>query len=182
MFKRSFKVAIAVACTTLFAMPAQAHGNAPAAKQAEPATGSIAGPITRGINHIGLTVADLDASVAFFVDGLGWRRAGGFPDYPSVFVTDGEVFVTLWRVSDPDNPVAFNRKTNVGLHHLALSVPDIETLDALHTKLRAWPGVVFEFGPEPNGGGPTIHMILREPGGNRIEFAVPGGRSRADTD
>jgi len=137
-------------------------------------------PVTRGINHVGLTVSDLDASVAFFVGGLGWRRAGGFPDYPSVFVTDGELFVTLWRASNPEAAVPFDRKNNIGLHHLALTVPDVETLDALYAKLRDWPGVEFEFGPEPNGGGPTIHMILREPSGNRIEFAVPGGRSRAD--
>ncbi len=139
-------------------------------------------PVTRGINHIGLTVTDLDASVAFFVDGLGWRQAGGIPDYPSVFVTDGELFVTLWRAVEPETAVAFDRKNNVGLHHLALTVSDIETLNELHAKLVDWPGVEFEFGPELNGGGPTIHMILREPSGNRIEFAVPGGRSRADTD
>lgn len=137
-------------------------------------------PVTRGINHIGLTVSDLDASVAFFVEALGWRRAGGVPDYPSVFVTDGELFVTLWRAENPEDAVSFDRKNNIGLHHLALTVPDIETLDELYSKLRDWPGVEFEFGPEPNGGGPTIHMILREPSGNRIEFAVPGGRSRLD--
>ncbi len=137
-------------------------------------------PVTRGINHIGLTVRDLDASVAFFVDALGWKRVGGFPDYPSVFVTDGALFVTLWRTTDPETAIAFDRKNNVGLHHLALTVPDIETLDELHAKLLEWPGVEVEFAPEPNGDGPTIHMIVREPSGNRIEFAVPGGRSRAD--
>lgn len=147
----------------------------PAAAQSEAAE-----PVTQGVNHIALTVTDLEASVAFFVDGLGWRRAGGFPDYPSVFVTDGNAFVTLWRASDPDNAIAFDRKNNVGLHHLAFTVPDIETLEELYLKLRDWPGVEIEFSPEPNGGGPTIHMILREPSGNRIEFAVPGGRSRAD--
>lgn len=153
----------------------------PAAAQDTPAEGSANTAITRGINHIGLTVRDLDASADFFVSALGWRRAGGVADYPAIFVTDGELFVTLWRASDPATAIPFDRKNNVGLHHLALTVPDIETLDALHAKLQSWPGVVIEFAPEPNGGGPTIHMIVREPSGNRIEFAVPGGRSRLST-
>ena len=34
---------------------------------------------TRGINHLGLTVPDLDATVSFFVDGLGWTVPGGDP-------------------------------------------------------------------------------------------------------
>ena len=161
------------AMTGLCASPVLAHSaQAETPAEAPP-------PVTQGVNHIALTVTDLDASVAFFVDGLGWRTAGGFPDYPSVFVTDGSVFVTLWRASDPANAISFDRKNNVGLHHLAFTVPDIETLDELHTKMADWPGVTIEFSPEPNGGGPTIHMILREPSGNRLEFAVPGGRSRA---
>ncbi len=171
MPKKLLTSAIVLAiCSGALAAPASAQDDALVDAQ----------PVTRGVNHIGLTVRDLDASVAFFTEALGWRRAGGVPDYPSVFVTDGALFVTLWRASDPDNAVAFNRKTNVGLHHLALTVPDIETLDELHAKLSEWPGVEIEFSPEPNGGGPTIHMIVREPSGNRIEFAVPGGRSRTD--
>ena len=31
--------------------------------------------------------------------------------------------------------------------------------------------LVIEFGPELNGQGPTMHMMIREPSGNRIEFA-----------
>ena len=170
-----FPLAVTVLGASLsvfLAAPLAAHEQAPEQNEA------LTAPVTQGVNHIGLTVTDLDASVAFFVDGLGWQRAGGFPDYPSVFVTDGAIFVTLWRASEPDEAIPFDRKNNVGLHHLALTVPDIETLDEIHQRMSNWPGVAIEFAPEPNGGGPTIHMILREPSGNRLEFAVPGGRSR----
>ena len=139
-----------------------------------------ASPVTSGINHIGLTVKDLEASMGFFVEKLGWRVAGGVPDYPSVFVTDGALFVTLWRATDPETATDFNRKTNIGLHHLALTVPDVETLDELYEVFKADPSVRIEFGPELNGGGPTVHMIVYEPSGNRIEFAVPGGRKRGE--
>ena len=33
-------------------------------------------PTTTGLNHLGLTVANLDNSVAFFVDCLGWEESG----------------------------------------------------------------------------------------------------------
>ena len=136
--------------------------------------------VTEGVNHIGLAVTDLDASVSFFVDTLGWRQAGGDPDYPAVFVTDGNAFVTLWRVTDPASAVAFNRKNNVGLHHLAFTVKSLKALHELHEKFQKVEGVRIEFAPEFLGRGPTTHMMIREPSGNRLEFVVPGSRVRAE--
>lgn len=133
--------------------------------------------LTRGLNHVGLTVRDLDASTAFFTEVLNWDLAGGYPDYPSKFVTDGEIFVTLWQASDPASAIAFDRKNNIGLHHLALTVVSFEALDELHARFLETEGVVIEFSPELNGGGPTRHMMIREPSGNRIEFAhTPPGK------
>ena len=127
--------------------------------------------LTRGMNHVGLTVSNLDKSTAFFTEILDWEEVGGFPDYPSKFVTDGEMFLTLWQTTDPDSAVAFDRKNNVGLHHLAFTVVSREALDVLYERFLEADGVVIEFSPEPNGGGPTIHMMIREPSGNRLEFA-----------
>jgi lactoylglutathione lyase len=126
--------------------------------------------LTLGMNHVGLTVRDLDKSVAFFVETLDWREVGGYPDYPSKFVTDGEIFLTLWQATDPDTAIPFDRKNNVGLHHLALTVTSFEALDILHARFLETDGVVIEFSPELNGPGPTKHMMIREPSGNRLEF------------
>jgi catechol 2,3-dioxygenase-like lactoylglutathione lyase family enzyme len=128
-------------------------------------------PLTLGIDHVGLTVRDLDASRAFFVECLGWKVVGERPNYPAFFVSDGSCVLTLWRVENPDDHVAFDRRKNVGLHHLALKVSDRAALDAVHRAVAAWPGVVIEFPPEPSGKGPKFHMMIREPSGNRIEFA-----------
>jgi hypothetical protein len=49
-----------------------------------------------------------------------WRAAG----YPVVFVSDGQGILTLWQVESPEEAIAFNRRTNVGLHHMALAVVD----------------------------------------------------------
>jgi lactoylglutathione lyase len=127
--------------------------------------------LTLGMNHVGLTVTNLDKSVAFFTETLDWDEVGGYPDYPSKFVTDGNIFLTLWQTTDPDNAIAFDRKNNVGLHHLALTVKSRDALDVLYERFLKVDGVVIEFSPEPNGGGPTIHMMIREPSGNRLEFA-----------
>ena len=127
--------------------------------------------LTAGMNHVGLTVSDLDKSFAFFTETLNWEDAGGYPDYPSKFVTDGELFLTLWQVTDPETALSLDRKNNVGLHHLAITVKSREALDILYRRFLETDGVVIEFSPEPNGGGPTIHMMIREPSGNRLEFA-----------
>ena len=123
-----------------------------------------------GINHFGLTVTDLSASELFFTDVLGFELLGRDEDYPSVAVANDEILITLWRTSNPDSAIQFDRKQNVGLHHLAFNVGSFEELDSLHNVLRSTPGVIIEFSPEPLSGGPTRHMMIREPSGNRLEF------------
>jgi len=54
-------------------------------------------PTTLGIDHLGLTVRELDQTVAFFTQCLGWKEVGGKPDYPSKFISDGTSVLTLWR-------------------------------------------------------------------------------------
>ena len=136
------------------------------ARVAEDAT-----PATCGVDHVGLSVRDLESIRRFFCDCLGWRVVGERPEYPAAFVSDSQQIVTLWRVEAPDQAVAFDRCTNVGLHHLALAVADRAGLDALYERVASWPGVVVEFAPELSGKGPKIHFIVREPSGIRIEFA-----------
>ncbi len=131
-------------------------------------------PQTRGVHHVGLTVSDLAAARRFFVEELGHRELGTVPDYPAAFVGDGTVMITLWQVKDPSRLVPFDRTRNVGLHHLALAV-ERDALDPLYQRLRSVPDVEIEFAPEPLGGGPTRHMMLRIPGGIRVEFIAKAG-------
>lgn len=127
--------------------------------------------LTAGFNHVGLSVLYLDKSTKFFTDTLGWKLSGQDPDYPASFLTDGEMFLTLWQVSEPGSAVKFDRKNNVGLHHLAISVASFDKLDVIYEKVKKVEGVVIEFAPELAYGGPTKHMMIREPSGNRLEFA-----------
>ena len=132
---------------------------------------AVPSPLTTGVDHVGLTVPDLAASVAFFTDGLGWTVIGEDPGYPAVYLSDGHTKVTLWAAWT-DEPTPANRETSIGLHHLAFRVADRTALDDVFAAASGHPGVEVEFPPRlnPPGVGPRSHCIVFEPGGNRIEF------------
>jgi lactoylglutathione lyase len=129
---------------------------------------------TQGINHLGLSVKNLQQTLAFFTDCLGWEESGRDDSYPRTAVGDGCVRLTLWQVDHDLAVNDFHMRRNVGLHHVALQVASENELNEIAHKLAAWPGVEIEFMPELLGGGPRKHMILNEPGGIRIEFIWPG--------
>jgi len=131
-------------------------------------------PITSGINHLGLTVKDLSKSAAFFVELLGWEESGFDSAYPRTAVSDGMIKLTLWQVQNPAQVADFDRRKNLGLHHLALQISSEEKLQQLYNKALQYPGVNIEFAPEFLAGGPRKHMMCSEPGGLRIEFIWPG--------
>lgn len=132
--------------------------------------GAYAETSVGGVDHLGLSVSNLEASEMFFVDHAGFHVSGRDDSYPSVFLNNGSVTITLWRVEDPQTAVKFNRKNNIGLHHVAFSVTSFEELDKLYEELKKDENVTVEFSPELLGSGPTKHMIVYEPSGNRIEF------------
>jgi catechol 2,3-dioxygenase-like lactoylglutathione lyase family enzyme len=86
-------------------------------------------PMTSGVDHVGLTVRDLDQTRRFFCDYLGWQVVGENTAYPAVFVSDGQDRVTLWQVHDREDCVSFDRRRDIGLHHLELKVADVATLE-----------------------------------------------------
>lgn len=126
--------------------------------------------LTSGFDHVGLTVKDLSASTSFFVDTLGWELKGENTSYPASFVSDGKMFIALWQATTPSKAIEFDRKNNVGLHHLAISVQNSDALNELYKRFKNAPSVVIEFAPELSYGGPARHMMIREPSGNRLEF------------
>ena len=125
---------------------------------------------TRGVDHVGLTVQDLSAAVGFFEEALGFEKIGERPSYPAAFVSDGTVMVTLWQQRTDAQGADFDRFHNLGLHHLALRVPTLVDLHALHARLEARADVTVEFAPEFLGDGPATHMMCAGPSGIRLEF------------
>jgi len=131
--------------------------------------------ITQGAHHVGLTVPSIDDTRDFFVNILQFQQVGEVPDYPAYFLSDGTLLLTLWQAADPATAIPFDRKTNIGLHHFALKVDGLDTLQKMHETLATTAGVTIEFAPEPLGGGPTQHMMCYIPGGIRMELIAPGG-------
>ncbi len=144
-------------------------------------------------SHVGLCTPDLDASVTFFVQGLGFESADGWdldaamlPALPSALEvdpdTDGKlelrsqmvrsgsfaVELLAYATPRPTGEPSTSRGT-VGLTHLALWVDD---LDAALERAIAAGGEVLESTRADLG---VELVFLRDPAGVRIELmAHPG--------
>jgi hypothetical protein len=70
-------------------------------------------------------------------------------------VSDGLVMLTLREVQNQSGRAEFDRKTNVGLHHLALRAGSEAALDEVFAKVSKWPGVEVQFAPETLGPAPS---------------------------
>lgn len=135
-----------------------------------PAIDAIPSTPTFGIHHLGLTVPNIKLTADFFIKQLGFNQIGEVPEYPAIFVSDGTVMLTLWQIKDDSKQINFDRQHNVGLHHFALKVVNLETLKGLHEKLAKLENVEIEFAPEALGTSPFHHMMCLIPGGVRLEL------------
>lgn len=83
------------------------------------------------INHIGIAVQSLDASIPFYRDNLGMAFAG-IEEVPEqkvrvAMLAVGESMIELLEPTSEESPVAkFIEKNGVGIHHIAYEVTDIE--------------------------------------------------------
>ena len=92
------------------------------------------------LDHIGIAVSDLPASLAFFRDVLGLHVEAS-EDVASqkvraTFLATGQSSLEMLEATAPDSPIAkYLDKRGPGLHHVALRVDDIEAALA-HLKSR----------------------------------------------
>ena len=128
----------------------------------------MSNPLTKGAHHIGLTVSKLEESANFFTALLGWKEVKRNEEYPAIFVSDGSIMLTLWAIKEEPS-IPFDRRKNIGLHHVAFNVENEDDLNNLHKRLSD-NGIKIEFSPEQLGSGPAKHMMCYEPSGIRVEF------------
>ncbi|MEU9300223.1 VOC family protein [Streptomyces sp. NPDC048269] len=129
--------------------------------------------------HVGLNVTDLDRSLAFYRDALGFQVLGEGKEEERRFAflgQDGELVLTLWQQADR----AF-APAAAGLHHLAFSAGAIEEVREYEERLRArgvdfaYEGVVAHREGAASGG-----IFFHDPDGTRLEVFVPSGAEGAE--
>ncbi|MDQ0393395.1 VOC family protein [Labrys monachus] len=150
-----------------------------------------------GLDHVGLTVPDLDAAVAFFSGVLGCPKVLGFgpiADDEGSFMTDALGVhprariervamvrtgsgsnLELFEYSSPDQKVLAQKNSDIGAFHLCLYVRDIAAAKAY---LDA-EGIATRLGPIPIADGPIAGQTIlyfQAPWGLQLEaISYPDG-------
>jgi lactoylglutathione lyase len=124
--------------------------------------------------HIGLRVADLDRSLAFYT-AVGYEVVGSVPDTPlgrlTMLKLPDDEFVTIELVHDPTRG---ELDTGDGLSHVVIQV---ESMDAIVSELAAR-GIDSEVPVSPDGSGDFRTTWVVDPDGNRIELVQwPAGHA-----
>jgi lactoylglutathione lyase len=116
--------------------------------------------------HVGLRVADLDRSLAFYT-AFGYETVGCVPETPIGHLTmlklPGDDFVTIELVHHPSQPTPAHP---TGLSHLVVQV---ESMSATLAEL-AGNGIDAEQPTRPDGTDDFLTSSVVDPDGNRIEL------------
>lgn len=135
------------------------------------------------LGHVGLTVRDIDRTVAFYSKYLGMRLTERF-EYPKERIGHGVTVaagafircdathhaLSIFRLIDgllPDDAPDGSRMA-VGLHHIAFELASPEDLKALYKKMRD--GGVPIVNCRKGGPGNQPRFYARDPDGNLLEF------------
>ncbi|MDG9716824.1 VOC family protein [Streptomyces sp. DH24] len=134
--------------------------------------------MTLRTGHLGLNVTDLDRSLAFYRDVLGFTPlAEGKEDGRRyAFLGDGDSLVlTLWQQAGQAYDAG-----RAGLHHLAFEAGSAERVREYETALRAY-GVDFAYdGVVAHGeGAASGGIFFHDPDGTRLEISAPTGAEDA---
>lgn len=132
-------------------------------------------------SHVGLRVADLERSLAFYA-AVGYDVVGDVPDTPIGHLTmlklPGDEFVTIELVRDPARD---DVPPGTALSHFVITV---DSMDTTVTELAAR-GVDVDAPTSPDGSEDFLTTWIIDPDGNRIELVQwpsghPDGMTAAD--
>jgi methylmalonyl-CoA epimerase len=113
------------------------------------------------LDHVGIAVSDLHASLAFFKDVLGLHVEASeeiaSQRVRATFVSTGQSTLEMLEATAPDSAIAkFVEKRGPGMHHVALRVEDI---DAALAHLRARGIRLIDEIPRPGAEGALVAFI-----------------------
>ena len=183
---------VAAATAALAVPPAPAAG--PGAGAPGEATGQLG---LVGMDHVGITVPDIDAAVAWFEDVMGCVAPltfGPFADPTGTFMQDlldvdpraviqqitmvrcgRSANIELFRYTAPDQRTTFPKNSDLAGHHIAFYVTDIDAAVAYMVSK----GAQKFLGPVPLTDGPAAGQTInyfRTPFGTYVELiSYPSG-------
>jgi methylmalonyl-CoA epimerase len=113
------------------------------------------------LDHVGIAVSDLQASLAFFRDVLGLHVEASeeiaSQRVRATFVNTGQSTLEMLEATAADSPIAkFIEKRGAGMHHVALRVDDIE---AALAELRSRGIRLIDEKPRPGAEGALVAFI-----------------------
>ncbi|MFC9845187.1 VOC family protein [Streptomyces sp. NPDC060223] len=134
--------------------------------------------MTPRTGHIGLNVTDLDRSLGFYRDvlGFGVMGEGKEEDRRYAFLGgDSGLVLTLWQQAQGPHDTG-----RAGLHHLALEVDSIDQVKTYETALREY-GVEFAYEGvvAHHEGGTSGGIFFHDPDGTRLEIYAESGAEGA---
>jgi len=134
--------------------------------------------MTPRTGHIGLNVTDLDRSLGFYRDvlGFGVMGEGKEEDRRYAFLGgDSGLVLTLWQQAQGAHDTG-----RAGLHHLALEVDSIDQVRTYETALREY-GVEFAYEGvvAHHEGGTSGGIFFHDPDGTRLEIYAESGAEGA---
>lgn len=151
--------------------------------------------LVTGVNHVGLTVTDLERSIAFYTEVfecdvvMRQEKQGGYlaeiVGYPDADVKmahlrlpGSESRLELFEYRSPRSAPRVLEPRNVGNAHICFVVPDMDALYARLVERRVdtfSPPVQVDTGANKGG----VSLYVRDPDGITVEvFQPPPGRDR----
>lgn len=126
------------------------------------------------VGHVGLNVSNIETSVIFYTNVLGFNLLGKSTENGKNYAflgNDKQLLLTLWEQSKG----GFST-TTPGLHHLAIEVETIELLKSYEERLKnnlvkfIYDGLVSHAEGSASGG-----IYFKDPDGIRLEICVSQG-------
>lgn len=121
----------------------------------------------KGIAHLAFTVSDMEKSLDFYCNKLGFQKAfsieddNGNPWIEYIKICNGQ-FIELFHGGKNKNEVSFD---TIGYSHLSIEVEDINEVANHVTSM----GITLDVAPK-QGKDTNFQCWVSDPDGNRIEF------------
>lgn len=127
-----------------------------------------------GIHHFTLTVTDLDRSVAFYRDLLGFQIAVDLGERK--IMSNGSILLVVATPPDPAQAIADDRfsENRVGLDHISFTVAsrgDLEEASRFFDSQGVSHGEIKDLGPDLR----IYVLAFRDPDNIQLELTAPYG-------